>query len=155
MAGKIYLNAIRGIMAGEIDLNADTFKAALVMTNTTVDTEDAGKVNLADFTTLDECDAGGYARVTLANLSVAIDSGNSRVEWDFDDFSFASLVASAGDNASRQAQGVLIYKHVDGTNANDIAVAYSAFQTNKAVDATQIDVTVNAEGAMQGSDATV
>ena len=62
MASLIYNEFKRANMAGEIDLNADDIRVALVMTNTTVDTENDGMVNVDDFATLDECDGANYVR---------------------------------------------------------------------------------------------
>lgn len=94
-------------------------RAMLVMTNTTVDTE-VDAANLAAFTTLDEYNGSGYSRPALASEVVNTDTTNHRAELDAADFTFGTAVGAG----SRQAQGMLIYVRVDGTNANDYPVAY-------------------------------
>ena len=64
MASLTQNNLKRALLAGEIDLVADDIRGALLMLNTTADAEDE-EVFMNGFTTLDECDATGYARVAL------------------------------------------------------------------------------------------
>lgn len=89
----------------------DAFKVALVMTNTTADTEDDTDF-MDQFTVLDENDDGAYARVTLANQVVNEDLPNNRAEWDADDSVFVTLGAG-----TRQNQAAVILKFV--TNDTD------------------------------------
>lgn len=145
MASVIYNEALRAIAAGEIDLNAADIRARLCMTNTTVDTQNDGMVNLADFTTIDPADATGYADVALANEAVNKDDTNDRAEFDADDVVFSSL----GGDASRDYQGVLLYVYVDGTNANDKALAFIDFTADIPAAATQVTVPWDAEGILQ------
>lgn len=105
-----------GLMNGSIDLDTSTLKAALLMTNTTADTEDVQY--LSGFTTLDEMDGTGYARVTLTGGTVSGDTTNHRGEVTFSDIRFSGVGAG-----TRQVQGVLIYKHVGADSAN-VPIAY-------------------------------
>ncbi len=147
MASVVYQNAIGKWMSGDLDMNADDIRVALVMTNTTCDTEpDVDLMN--GFTTLDECDATGYARVALANEAVNIDDANDRAEFDADNASFTGL----SGNATRDIQGALVYKHV--TNDTDsIPIAFMDFTADIPATATQIDVPWDAEGIIQGASA--
>ncbi len=146
MASIVYNEFKRANAAGEIDLNADDIRARLLMTNTTCDTENAGITNIADFDTVDVSDATSYADVALANEAVNKDDGNNRAEFDADNISFTGL----GGDATRDYQGVLLYKYVDGTDANDIPIAFVEF-TNQplAKEATQVDVPWDGEGILQ------
>lgn len=146
MATVILNEYKRAAAAGEIDWNADDIRARLVMSNTTCDTENDGVVNLADYTTIDPCDATGYADVALANEAVNKDDANDRAELDADDISFSGL----GGDASRGYQGVLLYKFVDGTDANDLAIAFIEFSNQPlSSGASQVDVPWDAQGILQ------
>ena len=145
MASIIY-NEAKGFFAdGTVDWDTDDIRIALLMTNTTADTENDTIHDLADFTTLDECDATGYARQALTAEAVNIDDANDRAELDGADASFTGL---SGD-ATRDIQGALVFKYVDGTAANDLAIAFIDFTTDVPKTATQIDVPWNVEGLIQ------
>jgi hypothetical protein len=119
MANFTYNEAKRAQAEAEIDYGSGgaTIKVALVMTNTTCDTED--DVNLLNaFTTLDEMDGSGYSRQTIGSQAVAEDAGNNRAYFDGADVTFTSLGAG-----TRQVAGALIYKHVGADSAN-IPIAY-------------------------------
>lgn len=145
MASVLYNSAKVGFGNGTLDWDTDDIRCALLMTNTTADTENDTITNLADFTTLDEYDGTGYSRQALASEAVNQDNANDRSEFDAADVSFTSLT---GD-ATRDVQGALIYKHVDGTAANDIAICFIDFASDIPSTATQIDIPWNAEGIIQ------
>lgn len=145
MASAIPNSAKANLINGTIDLNTHDIRARLCMTNTTCDTEVDAINNLADYTTIDPCDATSYADVALGSEAVNIDDTNNRAEFDATDISFTGL----GGNATRDYQGVLIYKYVDGTNANDLPVCYVDFSATIPKEATQVDVPWNAEGILQ------
>lgn len=130
---------------GVIDLDTDDIRARLLMTNTTCDTENDGVSSVANFTTLDESDATGYSIQALTGEVVNLDDGNDRAEFDADNVSFAGM---SGD-ATRDYQGVLIVKYVDGAGA-DIPIAFIEF-TNQPLTstATQLDIPWDAEGILQ------
>ena len=143
MANFWYNEAKRALAEGELDLVDNTLQVMLVMTNTTVDTED--DVNtLSGFTTLDEYDGANYARGTIANLAIAEDTANDRAEIDGDNQVFASLGAG-----TRQCQAAVIFKFV--TNDSDsVPIAY--YDTGGfPFDGTGSNVTVqwNAQGILQ------
>lgn len=147
MASLVYQNAIAKMMSGDLDLNAHDIRVALLMTNTTADTEaDIDLMNA--FATLDECDAAGYARVALTGEAVNIDDTNDRAEFDANDASFTSL----GGDATRAIQGALIFRHVTD-DTDSVPIAFIDFTADIPATATQIDIPWSVEGILQGASA--
>lgn len=144
MASVILNEFKRANAAAEIDLNADDIRARLVMTNTTVDTENDGIVNLADYTLIDVCDSAGYANEEMDNEAVNKDDANDRAEFDADDSTWLALAV-----CTRQLPGYLLYKHVDGTDANDLVIAYIEFPAAKTPDGSDFVIQHNAQGILQ------
>lgn len=136
MANAIPNSALAGLINGSIDLNTDDIRVRLCMTNTTCDTEVDAIDNLSDYTTIDPCDATGYADVALVSETVAADDSNNRADFSANDAVFSGL----GGDATRDIQGTLVYKYVDGTNANDVPIVFIDFTENKSSAATQITV---------------
>lgn len=145
MASAIPNSAKVRFFNGGLDLDTDDIRIRLCMTNTTCDTEVDAINDLADYTTIDPSGATGYADVALASEAVAADDTNDRAEFDATDASFTGL----GGDAARAYQGVLIYKRVDGTNANDLPIAFVDFASDIPLTATQVDIPWNAEGILQ------
>jgi hypothetical protein len=144
----VYNEAKRLMMTGALNLGAGghDIRAALVMTNTTADTED--DVNtFAGFTTLDEYDHGSYARVALGGEVVNEDAPNNRAEFDANDITFPALGAG-----TRQAQGMIIYRDTGGGAGSEVPIAFidtGGFPfTGTGGD---VIVTWNAEGIVQGT----
>jgi len=146
MATKVYNEAVRAIMAGEIDLNADDIRIQLLMTNTTADTENDAVVTISNFTTLDEFDGANYVVKALTSEAVNKDDANDRAEFDADDVVYTALGAG-----TRSIAGVLLYKHIDGTDANDKVIAWLEFATPKTPDGSDFTVVWNVEGILQGT----
>jgi hypothetical protein len=144
MASRIYNEALRAIAAGEIDLNAADIRAKLLMTNTTADTDNDAVVNVADITTLDLCDAAGYADIDMSGLAVNKDDPNDRAEFDAADLVFSGL----GGDGTRDYQGVLFYVYVDG-GAGDKVIAFVDFTADIPKAATQVTVPWDAQGIIQ------
>lgn len=118
--GFVYLPAKQKLLTGAIDLDTDDIRAALLSTNTTADTEtDKEFMNL--FTTLDEFNGAGYARVALTSEAVNQDAGNNRAEFDAADTAWAAL-----SNGTRLIQGCLLYKHVTN-DADSIPIFYMPY----------------------------
>ncbi len=144
MASLVYNNAMLISVKAELDLQeaGDDIRVALVMSNTTCDTEEETALMNA-FTTLDEMDGANYGRKTLASQAVAIDTTNDRVEFDFEDLTFTAL-----GNGTRDVQGMLVLKHV--TNDTDsIPLFFVQFSVNQAPGGSNFTVTIDAEGALQ------
>jgi len=141
MASFVYNEAKRALLAGELDLNADDIRVALLMTNTTADTENDAIAFVDDFTTLDECDDTGYSRQALTSEAVAKDDANDRGEFDADDVTFSN-----NGNATRAIAGALVLQHV--TNDTDsIPIAWIEFSAT--LDGNDLVIQWNAEGILQ------
>lgn len=119
-------------------------RVALLMTNTTADTDKDNINFVSNIGTLDECDASGYARVALGSEASNVDNTNDRAEFDANDVSFTGL----GGNATRAIQGALIFKFV--TNDSDsVPIAFVDFASDISATSTQIDIPWDAEGILQ------
>jgi hypothetical protein len=143
MASVIYNNFKAESAKANIDLDGDDIRLALLMSNTTFDTENDGKVYVDDFTTLDECDGANYVRKALANEAVNKDDGNDRAEFDADDVTWSALGVG-----TRQTVGVLVYKHViDDTDS--LVIAFIEFAAAVTHDGTDFVIEWNVEGILQ------
>ena len=136
-AAYLVLNGALNFASGGNDI-----RVALVMTNTTADTE-KDKALMNAFTTLDEYDGANYVRKSLTE-SLGEDNTNHRGEFDATDITWTALGAG-----TRNCQGAIIYKHV--TNDTDsIPLAWldsGGFPfTGNGGDVT---ITWNAEGVLQ------
>jgi len=147
MASKWYLEGLRQV-AAEGNYDELDVRCKLLMSNTTADTEDDGKTNLDDFTTLDVCDDTGYSEQSLANEAVNKDEANNRIEFDGDDLTFAN-----NGDASRTVVGVLYFIYVDGTLANDIPLHWGEFALAITLDGSTLNVQHDAEGIAQATQA--
>ena len=150
MASKIPNTALANLINGTIDLNTSDIRARLCMTNTTCDTEIDAITNLSDYTTIDPGDATGYADVALTTETVTANDTDNR--GDFDTASDIVFSGLSGD-ATRDYQGCLLYKYVDGTDANDIPLMFVDFTADIVKEATQVTVpssTTNLLQATQG-----
>lgn len=147
MASVILNEFKRASAAGSIIWGSADIRARLVMTNTTCDTENAGVVELSDYTTIDKSDSGGYADVALTGEVVNKDDGNGRAELDANDVVFSGMTG----NATRDYQGVELFVYVDGTNANDLGVAFIQFGSNITKFATVLTVPWDAEGILHAT----
>jgi len=146
MASAIPNSALANIMNGTIDLNSSDIRARLCMTTTTCDTEIDAIVNLADYTLIDVGDATGYADVALTTETVTANDTDNR--GDFDTASAIVFTGLSGD-ATRDYQGVLLYKYVDGTDANDIPLCFIDFTADIAKEATQVTVPSSTTNLLQ------
>lgn len=144
MASQVYNDFKRASAAAEIDLDAggDDIRIKLVMGLTTVDTENDGIVNLADFTTIDEMDGANYAVKALANELVRVDDANDRAEFDADPVTYTAL-----GNGTSDVVGVLLYKHV-ATDADHVAIAFIEFAVPQSPGGSDFVITWNAEGIL-------
>lgn len=145
MASFWYTPAKQKLAKGDADFDTLDVRAILCMTNTNADTaQDAA--TLTAIGGYDEYDGSGYSRPDLGASTITQDDGNDRSEIDYGDFTFGSTVAAG----TRNAQGMIIYVHVDGTDGNDWPVAWIdtggfPFAGNGGA----VNVTVNAEGLLQ------
>jgi hypothetical protein len=121
MAQLLYQGLYDDMVAGNFTSSAD-LRIMLVMTNTTCDTE-ADAQNLSDFTTIDECDGVGYAQRDLASVAVAYDAANDRLGVDAADADMTGDTDSIAVS-TRDVSGYVVYRYVDGTDANDVPWGY-------------------------------
>lgn len=146
MADNMYNNAKYRMLNAYLG-SADV-RIKLLMSNTTCDTEVDGINNVSDFTTLDLCDATGYADVVLTE-SISVDDTNDWAKFDAPDISFSGL----GGDGTRNYVGILVYEYVDGTDANDIPIGFLEFTTPITNTATQVNVPWATNGLMTVSQA--
>jgi hypothetical protein len=149
MASKVYNKFKQRNAAAEIDLNADPIWIALLMSNTTADTDNDGDSNVGDLTTLDECDGANYVRKELGSLAVNLDDANDRAEFDAADVTWTAL-----GNGTRQIVGVLIYKDADddgdpADDANNPLIAWIEFASPVNPGGADFTIQWNAEGILQ------
>jgi len=130
------------VAEGTIDLDTDTLKILLVDTTTSCDTE-ANAQTLTGYGTLGEFDGANYEVKTISVTSSAVDTGNNRYELDGADVTYTAL--GAGTNS---VQGVLLYKHVDGTDTNDQPIAFIEFSSNLTPDGSDVTIAWDAEGIL-------
>ena len=110
MASVVFNKCLSELFNGNLDLAADDIRVALLMTNTTADTnEDAATLSAL---TLDEQDGTNYVRKALTTETVTQDDTNDLAKFDADDVTWTALGAG-----TRNTQGALVYKHV--TNDSD------------------------------------
>ena len=148
MASKIPNSALANIINGTIDLNTSDIRARLVMTNTTCDTEIDAINNLTNYTTIDVSNATGYADVALDTETVTADDTNNRANF----YTATNIVFTglSGD-ATRNYQGVLLYKYVAGGDANCLPLAFVEFSVNVPKEATQVTVPSSTTNLLQAS----
>ena len=150
MASKIPNSALANLINGTIDLNTDDIRARLVMTNTTCDTEIDAIAKVSNYTTIDVADATGYVDVALDTETVTANDTDNRGDFDTSaDIVFTGL----SGNATRNYQGVLLYKYVAGGDANCYPLAFIEFSSAIPKEATQVTVpssTTNLLQATQG-----
>ena len=144
----IYTPAKERAAKGDLDFDeaGHDIRCLLVMTNTTAHTDqDAG--TLSAIGTLDEYDGTGYSRPALAAQVVVRDDPNNRAEISATSpISFGATVGAG----TRSAKGMIVYRHVDGTAANDQPIAFidsGGFPVNGG--GGPFRAAINAEGLLQ------
>ncbi len=141
MASFAYTRALNNIMEAGINFNSADVRCMLVMTNTTVDTQE-DTTTISGFTTLDEYDGSGYSRQTLSSKLVTENTTNNRAEFSFANVTFSSVAAG-----TRAAEGALFYLHV--TNDSDsVPLWFDDFASNITGDGGDIELQVPANGAL-------
>lgn len=145
MANFAYTPFKPGILLADFDLAeaADDIRIILVMTNTTADTEQDAQF-VGSFTTLDEYDGANYARKALANQVVNTDLVNNRGEFDADNITWTALGVG-----TRQAQGMIVYKHVGADGVNPVIGWIDTGGFPFSGNGGDVTVAWNAEGILQ------
>lgn len=146
MASKIPNSALARILSEY--MSGKDIRARLCMTNTTCDTEIDAIDNLSDYTTIDVYDDSTYVDVALDTETVVANDTDDR-----GDFNTATDIIFTGltGNATRDAQGVLLYEYIDGTDANDIPLLYIDFTTVVAKVSIEISIPSSTTNLLQCS----
>ncbi len=133
MASLLYLKGIEQFMTGDIASESDTLKAAFMAPAYTAN---AGTHQF--YSDVSGNVAAGSTDQTLTNVSINIDTGNSRVEFDCDNLSVS--------NETTTTDSIIIYKDT-GNAATSPLIAYLEFTEGSVspVDGT-LAVTFNVEG---------
>jgi len=133
---KVYNPGLLKLLDGTIDFENDTIKLLLVDTSHTFTKSDEFVSDIVANEATNSS-GSGYERKTLTNASIALDTGNDRVEFDADDISYTAI--DAGTIAS-----AIIYKEV--TNDADSPLIADIDFTNLVTNGSDVDLQVNAEG---------
>ena len=151
MASKVFINAINEMMTAYLVTTQD-IRARLCMSNCNAATAalTAAGVHVNDVTS-DTSDATGYADVELTTEACTLDDANDRAEFDDSGAAAAVFTGLSGD-ATRDYTGVLLYKFVSD-DTDSICVAWIEFGTPVVKESTQVTVTWNAQGIIQGQNA--
>jgi hypothetical protein len=99
MANVVYNEAKK--QAADAWLTGKTIRAILVMTNTTVNSENDGIAFVGDFATLDEFDGANYTAngKVLASVTITKDDANDRAKISANTLVWSSLGAGTRDGA--------------------------------------------------------
>lgn len=140
MSSVIYQNGISKAFEGDLDWETANLDVRLLMTDTSADTDvDADTVD--DITTLDECDATGYAHEDVTTPAITVDDTDNEVVFSSDNWVWPGL---SGD-ATRDYKGALLVLYVDG-GAGDIPLIFVDFTADVPKEATQVTAPVPDEG---------
>lgn len=139
----VYNSFLESAAKGSVVYLTDTVKAILVMTSSTIFSQNDGIVYVGDFTTLDECNGTNYVRKTLANKTVTKSDANDWAYWDADDITWTALGAG-----SRALMGVLLYKHVS-TDANSPVICSFQFASSVTLTDTNFPLAWSSNGILR------
>lgn len=119
MANFCYSKYKAQLLAGAINMGTADIRVALVMTNTTANTQQ-DVTSFAGFTTTDEYDGTGYTSPgqALATKAVTQDTTNHRGMFDADDLTWTSLAAG-----TRQCKAAIVYLFITNI-AGSLPIAY-------------------------------
>lgn len=144
MATHVFNEWKQTILRDNLASGAD-IRIALLMTNTTADSENDDIKFVDDITTLDESDGANYARKALANEIVNEDDTGDEAEFDADDVTWTALGAG-----TREIAGILVYKHVTDDTDSEV-IAWLEYATPKHPDGSDFTVQWNAEGLVKAA----
>lgn len=148
MADVVFNIAKKMLLDATLDLDTDTLKAVLVMTNTTADTEiDADTVSA--ITTLDEYDGSGFTwghgntgRKTVGSKTVTVDDTDDEGVFD----STADITWSSLGAGTRANQGMLLIR--EGTTNDTDAIPIAFFDASFTGNGGDVTIQFNAEGIL-------
>lgn len=142
MASIVNLPGLQDLLDGTSNWLTSDYRARLLMTNTTADTEN-NKANLAAYSTLDAFDGSGASSIALTTEAVNVDAPNNRVELDGDDVAFGAL-----GNGTRAIQGVIIYDF-NTNDADSVPFVFIQFLASINPGGASLTIIWNAEGIVQ------
>lgn len=141
----VYHKALTKILLGDVHWDTDDIRVALVMTNTTADTNTDAE--FMSSLTLDEMDGTNYVRKALTE-AVNEDLTNDRAEFDASDVTWTALGAG-----TRAIAGALVYLHVTN-DANSIPLIYiDSGGFPKTASGGDIQLLFNSGGILQAANA--
>ena len=114
MANFVYDHAKLLLATGALNLSTADCRLALLMTNTTADTE-KDKGTISGYTLLDDYDGSGYPAggIAFTGETVTEDNSGHKAILDANDITFNAIGAG-----TRQAQGALLYAFVSSLGAS-------------------------------------
>jgi hypothetical protein len=120
MADILFAGFYSALEQGRLDMDpaAPDVRCLLVGTGFTAEPD---AVHLSDFADLAEFDGPGYVRLDGADVVTGYVSADDEWRLDLADGSFGDPVAPG----STAIGGMVVYLHVDGTPAADIALAFT------------------------------
>lgn len=142
MASLLNLPGMQDLLDGTSNWLTSDYRARLLMTNTTADTEN-NKATLSAYTTLDAFDGSGASSIALTSEAVNVDSGNNRIEVDADDVAFGAL-----GNGTRAIQGVILYDF-NTNDADSVPFVFIQFSSTVNPGGATLTVQWDAEGIVQ------
>lgn len=146
MADVIFQGGMKALVDGDL-ASAPDIRGKLVMGDFTGAAEEDA-INLDDITTIDEFDGVGYVELDCANVAMAYDATDDEYQLTFDAGYFnADDDEGTVDAGSDDWIGILWYLYVDGTDANDVAVAFEDTGAGNGV-GTAVLYTPHADGAI-------
>jgi hypothetical protein len=130
----IYHKAMKKMLEGAAGMNMlGDIRLALVMTNTTCDTENDAIEFLDEFTLLDEYDGTGYARLALSSATPSFNADTTRNSNKLVCATHPVFPTLSGDG-TRNVQGVLYYWNVLGDDAQSVPFLYAPYTTPRVPD---------------------
>lgn len=142
MASLLNLPGMQDLLDGTSNWLTSDYRARLLMTNTTADTEN-NKATLSAYTSLDSFDGAGASSIALTSEAVNVDSGNNRIEMDAADVAFGAV-----GNGTREIQGVIIYDF-NTNDADSVPFVFIQFSSNINPGGATLTVQWDAEGIVQ------
>jgi len=138
MANVVFLEGLKALTNGGIDLDTNTIKVALVTSSYTPD-EDSH--NAFDDVT-NEVSGTGYTAggATLSNVSLTVDTTNDLLKFDADDVSWADSTITA--------RGAVIYKDT-GTGSTSLLICYKDFSTDQESSGADFNLAWHANGILR------
>ena len=129
----LYLKGIEQTFLGNIDFDTDTIKLDYMSTSYT-----PSATTESFLSDVSASIASGAPTVTLANVAVNIDTGNSRVEIDADDVSTGSITTTTNK--------FIIYKDTGSASTSPLIGCFDIAEGTLSPVNDDLSLTFNAEG---------